>query len=291
MIAQGYRLAVGGDSMVGQCVATGEAIVEQNVRESGHVLGNPLLSDTRSALALPLRSRGRVIGAMTVQSEQRSAFAEQDIAIMQTLADQVASALDNARLYTDAQEAAEVSERVVRRYVQESWDTLVEDEPVLSGYRYADGKAGPAQGAWLSSMEDAMRQGDLVVADGDPEGASLAVPLVQNGVVIGVVGLRRPSEQAWSDDERQLIRSVSAQMTQALENRRLFQIARDRARRESILRQTTERVRAQADLDAVLQVAAREMRRIAGATHVAIRLGTELPAEMQRPQVVGRGND
>lgn len=102
----------------------------------------------------------------------------------------------------------------------------------------------------------------------------MAVPLVLNGVVIGVVGLRRPPGELWHIDEQALIRSVAEQMTQALENRRLFQVARERARRELVLRQTTDRVRSQADLDAVLQTAAQEMRRIVGATHVAIRLGT-----------------
>jgi hypothetical protein len=63
-------------------------------------------------------------------------------------------------------------------------------------------------------------------------------------------------------------------MTQALENRRLFQVARDRARRELVLRQTTERIRSQADFDAALRSAAQEMRRVVGATRVAIRLGT-----------------
>jgi GAF domain-containing protein len=279
LVAQGYRLPVGGNSMIGQCVATGKAGVELNLYRAPIRPTSALLPDAGSELALPLRSRGRVIGAMSIQSTQVAAFDSDDIIIMQTLADQVASAIDNARLYAEAQEAAARSERVVRRYVQESWDTLVEAEPQISEYRYTPGRAGggaqsgpvDAQRAWMSSLDEAVRDGSLSVQDA-PDGASLAVPLVLNGVVIGAVGLRRPSGQTWNADEQALARSVSEQMTQALENRRLFQVARERARRELVLRQTTDRVRAQADLDAVLQTAAQEMRRIVGATHVAIRL-------------------
>jgi GAF domain-containing protein len=242
---------------------------------------NPLLPDTRSELALPLRSRGRIVGAITVQSTVAGAFDEEEMAILVTLADQIAVVLDSARLYTEAQEAAERSERVVRRYVQESWDTLVEEEPVISGYRYAPEGTGPAEDAWLSAMEEAVREGDVVSLEDTQEGPSLALPLVQNGVVIGVIGMRRLPGQGWSADEQALARSVSEQMTQALENRRLFQMARERARRELILRQTTERVRSQGDLDTALQVAAREMRRIVGATHVAIRLGTHGTGDMR----------
>jgi GAF domain-containing protein len=284
MLSEGYRLPVGGDSMIGQCVATGEARVELDVHRAPMRFMNPLLPDAGSELGLPLRSRGRVIGAMSIQSSEPGAFLDEDVAIMQTLADQVAAAIDNARLFAEAQGAAERSERVVRRYVQESWDALLETVSTVSGYRYTAQQyaqrytqqyAGPTEDAWLSSMEGAVRQGDLVVVDDAVEGTSLAVPLVLNGVVIGVVGLRRPAGTTWSTDEKALARAVSEQMAQALENRRLFQVARERARRELVLRQTTDRVRSQADLDAVLQTAAQEMRRIVGATHVAIRLGTE----------------
>ena len=274
MIEQRHRLLVGGDSMIGQCVASGELRLEQDVHVAILRYRNPLLPETRSEAALPLLTRGRVIGALSIQSDRLRAFDAEDMSIMQSLADQIASAIDNARLYVAAQEAAERSERVVQRYVQESWDTLVEDAPTASGYRYASGRSRADSEAWLSPMADAVRGGDISVSQDEESGTSLAVPLIQNGVVIGVIGIQRPPGQGWSEDEQTLMRSVSEQMTQALENRRLFQVARDRARRELVLRQTTERIRSQADFDAALRSAAQEMRKVVGATRVAIRLGT-----------------
>jgi GAF domain-containing protein len=68
---------------------------------------NPLLPETRSEMALPLISRGRVIGAMTIQSTKPAAFSEEDITTLQTMADQVANAIENARLLEETQYLAQ----------------------------------------------------------------------------------------------------------------------------------------------------------------------------------------
>jgi GAF domain-containing protein len=268
-----YRAAMGDDSIVGRCLATVEpqvAYVGPN-KEGYHQ--DEILDGVRTLIALPLQSRGRLLGVLMIQSQEVDAFDDKDLVIMATMADQAAAAIDGTRLRTEAQESASRLESIVRQYVQESWTRLVEEQDTISGYCYDDGRAQPDQDAWLPIMEMAARQQDLVVTQDDGE-ASVAVPLVQNGVMIGVVGLKRGKGEEWSANEQSMLRAVSEQMTQALENRRLFQVARDRARREYVLRQTTDRVRTQASLDAVLRIAAEEMRRIAGATHVAIRLQT-----------------
>jgi signal transduction histidine kinase/HAMP domain-containing protein len=108
MMAQGHKLEVGGDSMVGQCVAAGEARIMVAGKEAIR-FDNPSLPDTRAEMALPLRSRGQVIGAMTVQSVKEAAFDEADIAVMQTMADQLANTITNARLYDQARR--EITER------------------------------------------------------------------------------------------------------------------------------------------------------------------------------------
>ena len=111
MMARGHQLEVGGDSMIGRCVSQGEACLVLDV-ESLSVDGaeiarfeNPLLPDTRSELALPLISRDQTIGAMTIQSTEEAAFSEQDIAVLQTMADQIAVAVENAQLLRQMQAA------------------------------------------------------------------------------------------------------------------------------------------------------------------------------------------
>ena len=97
--ARGHRLAIGSRSMIGQAIAQNEAIVAQNVAQATDFAPNPLLPDTRAELALPLRSRGQVIGALTVQSGQENAFSPESITVLQNLADQLATAINNADLF------------------------------------------------------------------------------------------------------------------------------------------------------------------------------------------------
>jgi GAF domain-containing protein len=99
--------------MVGWCVANKQARIALDVGEEAVRFENPLLPETRSEMALPLIVRGQVIGAMTVQSTQESAFSDEDVAVLQTMADQLAVAIENARLFEQAQTRAE-RERLVR---------------------------------------------------------------------------------------------------------------------------------------------------------------------------------
>ena len=107
MVAQGRRIQVDGGSMVGWCIANRQSRLEEDVTEEAAQQKNPLLPATRSKLALPLISRGQAIGAMTIQSAEPAAFQAEDITTLQTMADQLANAIENARLFARAQASRE----------------------------------------------------------------------------------------------------------------------------------------------------------------------------------------
>ncbi len=102
-VERGHKLAIGGPSMIGTAVAQGKAIVEQDVRQATAFTYNPLLPHTRAELALPLRTRGRIIGALTVQNTTRYSFSEDTVAVLQNLADQLAIAIETATLFAQTQ--------------------------------------------------------------------------------------------------------------------------------------------------------------------------------------------
>lgn len=101
MLALKHKLEVGGNSMIGWCTAHGRARIALDIGDEAVRFDNPLLPETRSEIALPLISRGRVIGAITVQSTAPQAFSEEDFAVLQTMADQVANAIENAHLFRE----------------------------------------------------------------------------------------------------------------------------------------------------------------------------------------------
>ncbi len=106
MLAARHKLGVGSDSMIGWCIAHNEARIALDVGQDAVRFDNPLLPETRSEMALPLISRGQTIGALTVQSVEPQAFTEEDITVLQTMADQVANAVQNARLFQETERLA-----------------------------------------------------------------------------------------------------------------------------------------------------------------------------------------
>ncbi len=101
MLASRHSLLIGSSSMVGWCVANNQARIALDVGEDAVRFKNPILPLTRSELALPLRARGQVIGAMTIQSDRAAAFTDADITALQTMTDQVANAIETARLFDE----------------------------------------------------------------------------------------------------------------------------------------------------------------------------------------------
>ncbi len=98
MVAQDYRLRIGDPSMVGQAAQSGQACIALDAGQAANAAQNPLLPLTRSEIALPLRIGRQNIGVLSVQSTDQAAFSEDDLTALQALADQLAVAIDNARL-------------------------------------------------------------------------------------------------------------------------------------------------------------------------------------------------
>ena len=101
MMASQHSLPIGYSSMIGWCISNNDARIALDVGEDAVRFKNPILPLTRSELALPLRARRDVIGAMTIQSDKAAAFTEADITALQTMADQVGNAIETARLFDE----------------------------------------------------------------------------------------------------------------------------------------------------------------------------------------------
>ncbi len=103
---RGHRLAVDNKSMVGATILTRRARIALDVGKEAIRFANPLLPNTRSEIALPLIAGQRVIGALDVQSEQSAAFDDTSAEVLQTMADQIAVALQNAELFDRSEQQA-----------------------------------------------------------------------------------------------------------------------------------------------------------------------------------------
>lgn len=106
-VERGHKLDIGGGSMISECITSTKAQTPSRVSDTTQRFVNPLLPETRTEIALPLVSRGQVLGAMSIQSNVEDAFSAEDVAVLQTMADQVANALQNANLFDQTQARAE----------------------------------------------------------------------------------------------------------------------------------------------------------------------------------------
>ncbi|HSJ58660.1 MAG TPA: GAF domain-containing protein [Anaerolineae bacterium] len=286
MVERGHRIRVG-EGMVGWTVAHDQARVAQAGEEDtpgsgwGMRLATPELPETRSEAALPLRSRGRVLGALTVQHVEPGVFDESSVAVLQTMADQVALALDNAQLFTASQEALEGVQQAYGEMSRQSWVELL-SRWQQKGYRYAAEQVSELVGEVSPEMYEAEQTGQMVVgtrSDGVEDRPAVAVPLKVRDTIVGVMGFRKKAGGGdWSQEERQVLTALVGQLEVALEGARLYQDTQRRAAHERLLGEVTARVRETLDIETVMRTAAVEIREALGLPEVAVRLLQVAPA-------------
>ena len=97
-------MIVGSNSVVGKVAENIQPMLVNDTEVEPLYLPNPYLLDTRSEVAIPLRIGSRIVGILDIQSTQIKAFSEDDLSVLQSLADQVAVAIDNARSYELSQQ-------------------------------------------------------------------------------------------------------------------------------------------------------------------------------------------
>jgi GAF domain-containing protein len=283
MLRRGHRIQVG-SGMIGWCIANAQPRIAQAAEQDAVRLATAELPETRSEAALPLRSRGQVLGAISVQSSRPGAFDEQTVRVLQTMADQVAIALDNAILFMQSQASLEAERRAVGRIGRESWEKIILTRR-NRGYRLDGHKISPVQDEWKPEMAGAA-QDEHPVQYGQ---GHLAIPVKMRGDTIAVLDLCKPeANQRWSDEEIAFVGNLAEQLGTALESARLFEETEQMAERERLIGEITSRMRAVPDIDTVLQSAARDMRRALNLAEVEVRMGVleEQPIEQTQDEEI-----
>ena len=263
-----------------------------------------LIADGIAArLILPLRSGDRIIGALTVMSQQAAAYTLDHVTFLTQVANQLAQVIDRARLL-DSTRAALMAEAETRRsYERREWETYLQENRRVrqNTFVYDRGEVSLSPDFWRPEMQRALREISLVTsaqarADTEPvertslpagagadKRVGLAVPIEMRGQVIGVLGVEDP-EGAWrsSADHLALIQSIAQQLGQALESARLLEATQRRAAREERTRQIIDDIRSASTIEDAVKRAVQEIARVLNASEMVARLGPEnilLPRE------------
>ena len=94
------------EGIIAWVAESGEPLLTNDVSAEPRYRRADILPETKAELAVPLKVEQRIVGVLDVQSNEVDAFGRDDLFVLQTLADQVAIAIEDARLYTDRQEEA-----------------------------------------------------------------------------------------------------------------------------------------------------------------------------------------
>ncbi|HEY5982386.1 MAG TPA: GAF domain-containing protein [Anaerolineales bacterium] len=241
-----HALPVSGRSMVGTAITSREPRIALDTDAEAVRFANPLLPYTRSEIAVPLVSGDRVIGALDVQSTSPGAFGQPEIDTLQGMANLVAIAFENARLYQQSSRSLDELEAVQRQYIVSAWQPLSDRHDLA-----------------YSLGEDELPS----------ESPRIEVPLSLRDQIIGEINLS--SESDWTPEQRNLVEAIATQASLALENARLVEATQSTAQREHLLAEITGKVWSSASREGILQTAIGELGRAMGAEHAVIQLSTE----------------
>jgi GAF domain-containing protein len=274
MLERSHRLRLG-TGVVGFAAQTGQPRIALDVGTDAVFFDNPDLPNTRSEVALPLKSRGETIGVLDVQSTEAGAFTHEDLQVLTALANQVAIALENARLLTDTRAALEQVREVYNEFTRTEWSQTV-SKVQQPGFRYRTGRIEMLENAMQNpEVIAAMQNGEIVTdySNGSEEKrATVAVPVKLRGEVIGILHIEsNDPSKVWQKDEISLVAAVAERAAVAMENARLFQDARRRAAKDHAISEATARIGSALNIENILQATAEELEHVLGGSEILIQ--------------------
>ncbi len=246
MIAAGHRLEIGGSSMIGWSIANRSPRIALDTGQESVRFNNPYLPQTRSEMAIPMITHEKAIGALSIQSDQANAFDEGDILVYQGIADSLASAVENARLFEQTQKDLEEIRILNQKYIQESWE-----------------QTRKIHGDLKSSF-------DNTLITSQPK-HTIKVPLILREQTIGAITLQTEREKL-TPQEQTMVEAITAQTALALESARLLEESQRRIFQEERLNEITAGFSRAASIEEVLRTTVREIGQISSITEVAIHL-------------------
>ena len=253
MLERNHRLLVGETGLVGFVTHSGQARVALNVGLDSAYFNNPDLPETLSEVALPLRIGSETFGALDVQSKQTNAFAQEDVNILSTLADQVGVAIQNARSYQQIREALAQAEAASIQLSGQQWKQFLTHQNV-QGFSF--------DGVGITQITQSDKQ----------RPHSLAIPLTLRGTKIGSLKLSASNpDRMWTDDEIAMVQAAAERTSLALESARLLQEAQKRAAKERVIGEISAKIGSVANLENIVQTAIQELGNNLPGTDVTIQ--------------------
>jgi GAF domain-containing protein/HAMP domain-containing protein len=274
MLEQGYQLGVDKGEIVGDVAKSGSPRIALDVGQDAVLFDHPELPNIRSEMALPLNARGQTLGVLDVQSDKPGAFTESDANTLSILADQIAIAIENARLFEQTQQALNEYQALYRQNLKEGWTAFSREEDLVGYQQNLGGGRKLVKPVESNEIREAVNRGTILVVQPESENSDsfIVVPVKLRGQIIGTLKIQAPvKNRKWTQDEINLAGAVSERLSLALENARLIQESQKQVIKEQTISEVTSKIGASIDLKNMLQTAVEELGRAMPGSDVLIR--------------------
>jgi len=238
MIENGHSISVGALGIVGYALLQKRPRIVFDVGPDAVLFNNSDLPMTRSEAAVPLVVRNKVLGVLDIHSDKPQAFGPDDIEVLQTLADQVAVAIENARLLDESQAAVMQLKALTTERTREAWSQEFKKKDHVFTYTPLGLRAD------RSALKD---------------NNAIHTSITLRGNKIGNISISRKEDAAWNKVDEDLMFEVANQIGLAIDNIRLLEDATQRAKQEQTVGRLATRFGQSLDIDTLLQTAAREL--------------------------------
>ena len=295
----GHKLAVGSPSIVGQATGKGIPVVIGDVTQEPNYFANPLLPETRSETAIPMKIGERVLGALDVQSTRYNAFSPEDINILQILANQTAVAVQNEDLFTHTNQslvrhrllnqltASNVENMTIEDSIRATLEVLHQampeeqisyfavDQREALVLRATAGITNPDQTSrriligkgivgQVAAEKQLIRIDDVQTSpDSQPQNfeanSILAVPVTFADTLLGVLNVESTALAQFDENDQEFVTTMAVNMGAIISNIRLIEQVRDQVSHQQKLFEITSKIRRSVDIDTIMQTSISEI--------------------------------
>jgi len=276
LLDRNFRIRIHELGIISNVITRGEAHIANDLSEESGPNRYFIRPNSQSELTLPLRFGQKVIGALDVQSTTKNAFDDEDIDLLQSVADQLATVIDKTSQIQVLQNKVTSLEETYRSYTRGTWQSHLESTKSNLSYAYINGSL-ETDFDQPQTAEDALTIGEAVIAPAnsennpDPNDAILSVPILLRDQILGVINIRYNGESI-PDDLTALVNNASDRLALALENARLLEQIQERAEREHLVGEISTKLRAANDIDTILRTTVAELGKTLGIDEVRIQL-------------------
>lgn len=307
-----HRLAVGSPSLVGKASLERTPVVSNDVKNDPSYYPNPFLPETRAELVIPLIAGGQLLGLLDVQSTRRNAFENNSISTLQVLADQLAAAVMNARLFHGSQMHLSTNQSLQwltsrlagMEDVQEIFNLTVRElNQIFSTNRFtiytptSESEVeltATAGGGYTSLPAPKARAGmgilgkvmqtkqTILVKDtsvnseytdfADEVRTVLAIPLAFSSKSVGVLFIEGQEPGTITEDLQEILETWSYSLSAMVENARLMEQIRKQVDRQRKINQVSASIRQSSDVQSILETTAVEVCRALHAYQTQIEI-------------------